>query len=45
MVDNAQLVEAADRWGTPLYVTDLDAALVNAVPGGPRCPRRWSPTR
>ena len=30
MVDNAQLVEAADRWGTPLYVTDLDAALVNA---------------
>jgi len=24
------LVEAAERWGTPLYVTDLDAAVVNA---------------
>lgn len=24
------LVEAADRWGTPLYVTDLDVALANA---------------
>lgn len=26
----ALLVEAADRWGTPLYVTDLDVALANA---------------
>lgn len=25
-----RLVEAAERWGTPLYVTDLDAALENA---------------
>ncbi|MGI8828702.1 MAG: diaminopimelate decarboxylase [Candidatus Limnocylindria bacterium] len=24
------LIEAADRWGTPLYVTDLDAAVANA---------------
>ena len=24
------LIEAADRWGTPLYVTDLDAAAANA---------------
>ncbi len=24
------LSEAADRWGTPLYVTDLDAAVANA---------------
>lgn len=24
------LVEAAERWGTPLYVTDLDRALANA---------------
>lgn len=24
------LIEAADRWGTPLYVTDLDAAVTNA---------------
>ncbi len=24
------LVEAAERWGTPLYVTDLDAAAANA---------------
>ncbi|HEX2142426.1 MAG TPA: diaminopimelate decarboxylase, partial [Candidatus Limnocylindria bacterium] len=22
----AHLIEAAERWGTPLYVTDLDAA-------------------
>ncbi len=26
----AALIEAADRWGTPLYVTDLDAAVANA---------------
>ena len=26
----ALLVEAAERWGTPLYVTDLDAAVVAA---------------
>ncbi len=26
----AQLIDAAERWGTPLYVTDLDAALENA---------------
>ncbi len=25
----AQLAEAADRWGTPLYVTDLDVAAAN----------------
>ena len=25
-----QLVEAAERWGTPLYVTDLDAAAASA---------------
>lgn len=35
----ARLVEAAERWGTPLYVTDLDRAAANvtawreAVPG------------
>ncbi|HSK94095.1 MAG TPA: diaminopimelate decarboxylase [Candidatus Angelobacter sp.] len=27
---NALLVEAAERWGTPLYVTDLDRASANA---------------
>ncbi|MCV0402590.1 MAG: diaminopimelate decarboxylase [Chloroflexi bacterium] len=26
----ATLIEAAGRWGTPLYVTDLDAAVANA---------------
>ena len=27
---NDRLEEAADRWGTPIYVTDVDAALANA---------------
>ncbi len=27
---NHRLEEAADRWGTPIYVTDVDAALANA---------------
>jgi diaminopimelate decarboxylase len=30
-MDRGVLVEAAERWGTPLYVTDLDAALANAA--------------
>lgn len=30
MADSRTLVEAAERWGTPLYVTDVDAALENA---------------
>jgi len=33
-VTDALLVEAAERWGTPLYVTDLDAAAARA--------RAWS---
>ena len=34
MNPDALLVEAAERWGTPLYVTDLDRAAANA--------RRWA---
>ena len=30
MIPAERLREAADRWGTPLYVTDLDAAAANA---------------
>ena len=30
MSDSRLLVEAAERWGTPLYVTDLDVAAANA---------------
>ncbi len=29
-MNEALLREAADRWGTPLYVTDLDAAAAKA---------------
>lgn len=29
-MDPAKLIEAAERWGTPLYVTDADAALESA---------------
>ncbi len=30
MADPERLIEAAERWGTPLYVTDVDAALESA---------------
>jgi diaminopimelate decarboxylase len=30
-VPHASLIEAADRWGTPLYVLDLDRASANAA--------------
>ncbi|MGH9174269.1 MAG: diaminopimelate decarboxylase, partial [Vicinamibacterales bacterium] len=30
MIPAERLREAADRWGTPLYVTDIDAAAANA---------------
>jgi diaminopimelate decarboxylase len=36
MNPDALLVEAAERWGTPLYVTDLDRAAANA--------RAWADT-
>lgn len=29
-VPRAALIEAAERWGTPLYITDLDVAAANA---------------
>ena len=34
----AQLAEAADRWGTPLYVTDLDIAAANLAAVGAALP-------